>query len=63
MTSIKLELPPIKEKQQEKHLSPIEGKTSVVLIGANGSGKTRMSVWIEKITKVLMFIEYLPKNH
>ena len=47
MTSIKLELPPIKEKQQEKPLSPIEGKTSVVLIGANGSGKTRMSVWIE----------------
>lgn len=51
MTSIKLELPPIKEKQQEKHLSPIEGKTSVVLIGANGSGKTRMSVWIEKNNK------------
>ena len=44
MTSIKLKLPPT----EEKHLPPIEGKTSVVLIGANGSGKTRMSVWIEK---------------
>ena len=26
----------------------IEGKTSLVLIGANGSGKTRMSVWIDE---------------
>lgn len=26
----------------------IDNKSSIVLIGANGSGKTRMSVWIEK---------------
>lgn len=29
----------------------IEGKNSVVLIGANGSGKTRMSIWIEENNK------------
>ena len=26
----------------------IENKTSIVLIGANGAGKTRMSVWIDE---------------
>ena len=31
----------------------IEGKNSVVLIGANGSGKTRMSIWIEENNKNL----------
>ncbi len=43
MTSIKLKLPDI-----DGNPPFVEGKTSVVLIGANGSGKTRMSVWIEK---------------
>lgn len=43
MASIKLQLPP----RDGEQLPPIENKTSVVLIGANGSGKTRMSVWIE----------------
>ena len=43
MTSIKLQLPP----RDGEQLPPIENKTSVVLIGANGSGKTRMSIWIE----------------
>lgn len=40
---IKLELPPLNGKQ----LPPVTDKKSIVLIGANGSGKTRMSVWIE----------------
>ena len=26
----------------------IENKSSIVLIGANGAGKTRMSVWIDE---------------
>ena len=43
MASIKLQLP----QHAGEQLPPIENKTSVVLIGANGSGKTRMSVWIE----------------
>ena len=43
MTSIELELPPIKGQQNF-----VENKTSIVLIGANGSGKTRMSVLIEE---------------
>ena len=42
MTSIKLKLPDLDGKP-----TSVEGKTSVVLIGANGSGKTRMSIWIE----------------
>lgn len=43
MASIKLQLPP----RDGKPPAFIKDKTSVVLIGANGSGKTRMSVWIE----------------
>ena len=43
MTSIKLKLPDVGGNP-----TFVEGKDSVVLIGANGSGKTRMSVWIEK---------------
>ncbi len=33
----------------------IEDKRSIVLIGANGSGKTRMSLWIEEHNKELRF--------
>jgi len=29
----------------------IEDKQSIVLIGANGAGKTRMSVWIDENNK------------
>lgn len=42
MTSIKLKLPDL-----DGNPIFVEGKDSLVLIGANGSGKTRMSVWIE----------------
>ena len=42
MTSIKLKLPNLNGNP-----TFVEEKNSVVLIGANGSGKTRMSVWIE----------------
>ena len=42
MTSIKLKLPDL-----DGNPTFVEGKTSVVLIGANGSGKTRMSILIE----------------
>lgn len=45
---IQLKLPPILEGQENL---TIEGKNSVVLIGANGSGKTRMSIWIEENNK------------
>lgn len=31
--------------------SVIENRTSIVLVGANGAGKTRMSVWIEENNK------------
>lgn len=33
----------------------IEDKRSIVLIGANGSGKTRMSLWIEEHNADLRF--------
>lgn len=42
MTSIKLKLPDL-----DGNPTFVEGKASVVLIGANGSGKTRMSILIE----------------
>lgn len=42
MTSIKLKLPDVGENS-----TFVEGKNSLVLIGANGSGKTRMSILIE----------------
>ena len=42
MTSIKFKLPDL-----DGNPTFVEGKTSVVLIGANGSGKTRMSILIE----------------
>lgn len=40
---MKIKIPSI--NGQEKN---IENKQSIVLIGANGSGKTRMSIWIDK---------------
>lgn len=42
MTSIKLKLPDL-----DGNPTFVEGKDSLVLIGANGSGKTRMSILIE----------------
>lgn len=42
--TIQVKLPPIAGQGQEILISD---KNSIVLIGANGSGKTRMSVWIE----------------
>ena len=42
--TMKVKLPPFAGQGQETFVS---GKNSIVLIGANGSGKTRMSVWIE----------------
>ena len=32
----------------EGNTNYIENKKSVVLIGANGAGKTRMSIWIDE---------------
>ncbi len=43
--TMQVKLPPIAGQVQE---TLILNKNSIVLIGANGSGKTRMSVWIEK---------------
>lgn len=43
---MKIKLPNLKGK--EKY---INDKQSIVLIGANGSGKTRMSIWIEENNK------------
>ena len=43
MASIKLKLPDVGGNP-----TFVEGKDSVVLIGANGSGKTRMSIWFER---------------
>jgi ABC-type cobalamin/Fe3+-siderophores transport system ATPase subunit len=43
---MKVKIPKINEEAQE-----IEDKQSIVLIGANGSGKTRMSIWIEENNK------------
>lgn len=43
-STIQVKLPPHAGQGQEIFVS---GKNSIVLIGANGSGKTRMSVWIE----------------
>lgn len=40
---MRIKIPSI--ENQEKY---IEGKSSIVLIGANGSGKTRMSIWIDE---------------
>lgn len=40
---MRIELPSLKNEPQF-----IENKRSLVLIGANGSGKTRMSIWISK---------------
>lgn len=40
---MKIRVPNLNEKE-----CYIEGKRSIVLIGANGSGKTRMSVWIDE---------------
>lgn len=40
----------------------IENKSSIVLIGANGAGKTRMSVWIDKIIRNIRYIGYLHRN-
>ena len=48
MTSIKLKLPDI-----DGNPTVVERKTSVILVGANGSGKTRMSVWIEENNRQL----------
>ena len=39
---MKIRIPDINDKE-----SFIEGKQSIILLGANGAGKTRMSVWIE----------------
>ena len=41
---MQVKLPPFSGQGEE---TPVSGKNSIVLIGANGSGKTRMSVWIE----------------
>lgn len=32
----------------EGNINYIENKKSIVLIGANGAGKTRMSIWIDE---------------
>ena len=40
---LRIRIPDIEEKEIY-----IENKKSIVLIGANGSGKTRMSVWIDE---------------
>ena len=40
---MKIRIPNINDKE-----SFIEGKQSIVLLGANGAGKTRMSVWIDE---------------
>ncbi|HHX70818.1 MAG TPA: DUF4435 domain-containing protein [Gallicola sp.] len=40
---MKIRLPNINDEEQYT-----EGKQSIVLIGANGSGKTRMSVWMDE---------------
>lgn len=44
-STMQVKLPPIAGQVQE---TLILNKNSIVLIGANGSGKTRMSVWIEE---------------
>ena len=43
--TMQVKLPPIVGQVQETLISD---KNSIVLIGANGAGKTRMSVWIEE---------------
>lgn len=40
---VKIRIPDI-----EGNTNYIENKKSVVLIGANGAGKTRMSIWIDE---------------
>lgn len=40
---MKIKIPKLEEIEQY-----IENKKSIVLIGANGAGKTRMSVWIDE---------------
>lgn len=40
---MKIRIPDINDNE-----SFIEGKQSIVLLGANGAGKTRMSVWIDE---------------
>lgn len=40
---MKIKIPNIDDKE-----SFIEGKQSIILLGANGAGKTRMSVWIDE---------------
>lgn len=40
---MKIRIPDIGDKQ-----TFIEDKRSIVLLGANGAGKTRMSVWIDE---------------
>lgn len=40
---MKIKLPNLEGNEQY-----IENKSSIILIGANGSGKTRMSIWIEE---------------
>lgn len=40
---MKIRIPDINDNK-----SFIEGKQSIVLLGANGAGKTRMSVWIDE---------------
>ena len=42
-TIVKIKIPNIDDKE-----SFIEGKQSIILLGANGAGKTRMSVWIDE---------------
>ena len=42
-SSMRIRIPNLEGK--EKY---IENKSSIVLIGANGAGKTRMSVWIDE---------------
>lgn len=46
----------------EGNINYIENKKSIVLIGANGAGKTRMSIWIDETIQILTYIEYLHKN-
>lgn len=40
---MKIQMPLLNGKEQF-----VEGKTSIVLVGSNGAGKTRMSVWIDE---------------
>ena len=43
-------LPNVSNKPEEYSTE----SNSVIIIGANGSGKTRLGVWIEKIVQILL---------